>query len=141
MPEAAIFQERMNMKKSKAANLVMAALVLVLSTNGCSFFAPKTEEVAVNTVPVGAEVYVNNSLKGTTPCNVPVSCKGGEIMVKKAGYNTQLYRVGRHLGTCGVMDIVGTVMFLVPAIGLFSAGAYTLDEHNVNISLTKQSEN
>ena len=39
------------------------------------------------------------------------------------------------------MDIVGTVIFLVPAIGLFSSGAYTLDEHTVNVSLTKQSGN
>jgi hypothetical protein len=129
------------MKKSKAANLVMASLVLLLSTNGCSLFAPKTENIAVNTVPAGAEVYVNNDFKGTTPCNVPMSCKGGEIMVKKAGYDTQLYRVGRHLGTCGIVDIVGTVMFLVPAIGLFSAGAYTLDEHTVNVSMTKQAGN
>ncbi|MBR3507140.1 MAG: PEGA domain-containing protein [Lentisphaeria bacterium] len=128
------------MKQSKVVNLVMASLIL-LTANGCSFFAPKTENVAVNTVPAGAEVYVNNDFKGTTPCNVPMSCKGGEIMVRKAGYDTQLYRVGRHLGTCGVMDIVGTVMFLVPAIGLFSAGAYTLDEHNVNVSLTKQAGN
>ena len=128
------------MKKTPVANVVMASLLL-LTTNGCSFFAPKTEEVAVNAVPAGAEVYVNNNFKGTTPCSVPMSCKGGEIMVKKAGYDTQLYKVGRHLGTCGVMDIVGTVLFLVPAVGLFSAGAYTLDEHNVNVSLTKQSEN
>ena len=140
MTGAAIFQERTIMKQSKTANLVMATLVL-LTANGCSFFAPKTENVAVNTVPAGAEVYVNNDFKGTTPCNVPVSCKGGEIMVKKAGYDPQLYKVGRHLGTCGVMDIVGTVMFLVPAIGLFSAGAYTLDEHTVSVPLTKQSGN
>ena len=59
-------------------------------------------------------------------------------MIKKAGYDPQLYKVGRHLGTCGIMDIVGTVIFLVPAIGLFSAGAYTLDEHNVNVSLNKK---
>ena len=128
------------MKKTPVANIVMASLLL-LTTNGCSFFAPKTEEVAVNAGPSGAEVYVNNSFKGTTPCNVPVSCKGGEIMVKKAGYDPQLHKVGRHLGTCGVMDIVGTVLFLVPAVGLFSAGAYTLDEHNINVTLTKQSEN
>ena len=137
---ASNIQERMNMKQSKAANLVMAALVL-LTANGCSFFAPKTEEVAVNSVPAGAEVYVNNSLKGTTPCSVPVSCKGGEIMVKKAGYDPQLYRVGRHLGTCGVMDIVGTVIFLVPAIGLFSAGAYTLDQHNISAQMSKRIDN
>ena len=128
------------MKKTPVANIVMASLLL-LTTNGCSFFAPKTEEVAVNAVPSGAEVYVNNNYKGTTPCSVPVSCKGGEIMVKIAGYDPQLYKVGRHLGTCGIMDIVGTVLFLVPAVGLFSAGAYTLDEHTLNVSLTKQSEN
>jgi len=126
------------MKKSPVANVVMASLLL-LTTNGCSFFAPKTEEVAVNTVPAGAEVYVNNDFKGTTPCNVPMSCKGGEIMVKKAGYDPQLYKIGRSLGTCGVLDIVGTVLFLVPAIGLFSPGAYTLDEHTVNVSLTEKS--
>jgi hypothetical protein len=141
LPGITIFQlERKTMKKTPVANIVMASLLL-LTTNGCSFFAPKTEEVAVNAVPAGAEVYVNNNFKGTTPCSVPMSCKGGEIMVKKAGYNPQLYKVGRHLGTCGVMDIVGTVLFLVPAVGLFSAGAYTLDEHNVNVTLTKQSEN
>ena len=128
------------MKKMPVANIVMASLVL-LTTNGCSFFAPKTEEVAVNTVPAGAEVYVNNSLKGTAPCSVPVSCKGGEILIKKAGYDPQIHKVGRHLGTCGVMDIVGTVIFLVPAIGLFSPGAYTLDEHTINVSLTKKSGN
>ena len=128
------------MKKMPVANIVMASLVL-LTTNGCSFFAPKTEEVAVNTVPSGAQVYVNNNFKGTTPCNVPVSCKGGEILIKKAGYDPQIHKVGRHLGTCGVMDIVGTVIFLVPAVGLFSAGAYTLDEHTINVSLTKQSGN
>ena len=125
------------MKKTPVVNIVMASLVL-LTTNGCSFFAPKTEEVAVNTVPSGAEVYVDNNFKGNTPCSVPVSCKGGEIMGKKDGYDTQLYTVGRHLGTCGIMDIVGTVLFLVPAVGLFSAGAYTLDEHTVNFSLSEQ---
>jgi len=128
------------MKKSPVANAFMAALVL-LTTNGCSFFAPKTEEVAVNTEPSGAEVYVNNSFQGTTPCRVPMSCKGGTITVKKAGYDPQLYTVGKSLGTCGIMDIVGTVIFLVPAIGLFSAGAYTLDEHNINVSMSKKAEN
>ena len=70
-----------------------------------------------------------------------MSCKGGEILVKKSGYDPQIHKIGRHLGTCGVMDIVGTVIFLVPAIGLFSSGAYTLDERTINVNLTKQSEN
>ncbi len=125
------------MKKSRVANVVMAALV-VLTTNGCSLFAPKSETVSVNSEPQGAQVYVNNTLKGTTPCSVSVPCKGADIVVKKDGYNTQVYTIGHSLGTCGILDIVGTVMFLVPVFGLLSDGAYTLDQHTIHAPLTKK---
>ena len=125
------------MKQSPVANVFMAALVL-LATNGCSLFAPKSEDVSINSAPSGAQVYVNNNLKGTTPCSVSVPCKGATIMVKKSGYDPQLHTIGHSLGTCGVLDIVGTVLFLVPVVGLLSSGAYTLDEHTINVSLTKQ---
>ena len=141
MTEAAISQERMNMKQSKAANLVMAAIVLVLSTNGCSLFAPKSETVTINSEPQGAEVLVNNSRQGTTPCNVSLNCKhDATIVVRKQGYESQVFHINSHLGTCGIMDIVGTALFLFPAVGLFSAGAYTLDQHNIYAPMSKASE-
>ena len=59
-------------------------------------------------------------------------------MVKKEGYNSQVYTIGHSLGTCGILDIVGTVMFLVPVVGLFSSGAYTLDQHTINAPMTKK---
>lgn len=138
MTEAANFQEGMNMKISKAANLVMTTLVLVLSTNGCSLFAPKSEKIAINSEPTGAEVLVNNRIEGTTPLSVSLNCKhDATIVVRKEGYTSQVFHVKSSLGTCGIMDIVGTVLFLVPAVGLFSAGAYTLDQHNIYAPLSK----
>ena len=129
------------MKKTPVANVIMAALVL-LATNGCSLFAPKSEDVSINSEPQGAQVLVNNTHRGTTPCSVSLPCKGdATIVVRKDGYKSEVYHVGYSLGTCGILDIVGTVLFLVPAVGLFSAGAYTLDEHTINVSLTKQSGN
>ncbi len=125
------------MKKSRVANVVMAALV-VLSTNGCSLFAPKSETVSVNSEPQGAQVYVNDTLKGTTPCNVSVPCKEANIIVKKEGYNSQYYTIGHSLGTCGILDIVGTVIIIVPVFGLLSSGAYTLDQHTIHAPLTKK---
>ena len=128
------------MKKSRVANVVMATLV-VLTTNGCSLFAPKSETVSFNSEPQGAQVYVNNTLKGTTPCSVSVPCKGADIVVKKDGYNTQVYTIGHSLGTCGILDIAGTVMFLVPVFGLLSDGAYTLDQHTIHAPLAKKAAN
>ena len=127
------------MKKSHLANLVMAALLL-LSTNGCSLFAPWSQTVSVNSSPSGAEVLVNNKHKGFTPCNVDVSCRGATITVRKEGYVSQNHTIGRSLGTCGIMDLVGTFVFLVPVVGLISPGAFTLDERTVDFNMPKVSE-
>ena len=127
------------MKKTPLANIIMAALLL-LTTNGCSLFAPKTEAVSINSAPSGAEVLVNNSYKGTTPCTVDVSCRGATITVRKPGYDSQSHTIGRSLGTCGILDIVGTVICIVPVFGLISSGAYTLDERTVNFNMTKNAE-
>ena len=125
------------MKKSRVANVVMASLVL-LATNGCSLFAPKSETVFVNSEPQGAQVLVNNSNQGMTPCSVSVPCKGATIVVRKDGYSTQVYPLGSSLGKCGILDIAGTVLFIFPVFGLLSSGAYTLDQHTIYAPLSKK---
>ena len=128
------------MKKSRVANVVMASLLLI-TTNGCSLFAPKSEDIFVDSEPQGAQVIAGNR-HGTTPCTISVPCnKDVTVIVKKNGYGTQTYKIGYSLGTCGILDIVGTVLFLVPAVGFFSAGAYTLDQHTVYAPLTKKAAN
>ena len=42
----------------------------------------------------------------------------------------------RHsINGLGILDGVGTLLFLVPAFGLASAGAYSLDEDSVHFTL------
>ena len=124
------------MKKSPVVNLIMAACV-ILTMNGCSLFAPKTETIHIDSDPQGAEVVINDQHL-VTPCSLSVPCnKDLAIAVRKDGYRTDVHYVGYTLGTCGFLDIVGTFLFLVPAVGLISSGAYTLNQHNIYVPLVK----
>ena len=121
----------------KIVGCAMAA-ALLLQTVGCSLFAPWSEEVLIDSDPQGAEVVVPGH-RLTTPATVTVPCdKDLTVVVRKEGFRTQSSSVRRTLGKCGVLDVVGTVLFIVPAVGLFSPGAYTLDHHTVFFVLEKK---
>jgi len=55
------------------------------------------------------------------------------IAADKDGYFPYEQSVGYHFNTTGALDAVGTALFLIPAIGLFTPGAWSLDETNVAI--------
>ena len=127
------------MKKSPFANVMMAALLL-LATNGCSLFAPKTETINIDSDPQDAEAIVNIEHL-STPCTVTVPRDQDLIVtVQKDGYKTQVHKINRTLSTYGVLDIVGTFIFIVPVIGLLSPGAFTLEQHSVYAPLVKESD-
>lgn len=43
--------------------------------------------------------------------------------------------IGNHFNETGALDAVGTCLFLVPAIGLFTPGAWSLDETDITVAL------
>jgi hypothetical protein len=57
------------------------------------------------------------------------------IQCYKEGYAPYQRTIGNHFNTTGVLDAVGTWLFLLPGIGLFTPGAWSLDETDVTISL------
>lgn len=57
--------------------------------------------------------------------------KEKQAIVSTARYSS----IGNELSTTGILDIVGTILFIFPAIGLFFPGAKTLDRQNVAIDL------
>ena len=128
------------MKKSPVANVMMATLMLIV-TNGCSFFAPKTQSISINSEPEAAEVVIDNTEHFTTPCDVTVSRNDNvSIIVRKDGYRTKTVKLNRTLSTTGVLDVVGACIFLVPALGLLSPGAYKMDQNSVYVPLVKDSD-
>ena len=118
------------MKKYPTANVLMAASLL-LATTGCSLFAPRSEDLLVDSEPQEAQVIVAGQ-RLTTPCTIRVPCdKDVTVVLKKEGYRTRVYNIKRTLGKCGTLDLVGGIIFLLPAVGLFSGGAYTLEQHTI----------
>ena len=124
------------MKKYPTANVVMAA-ALFLATTGCSLFAPRSEDIIVDSDPQGAEVMIPGQ-RLMTPCSITVPCdKDVTVVLRKDGYRTEVYNIKRTLGKCGTLDLVGGIIFLLPAVGLFSGGAYTLEQHTIFAPLFK----
>lgn len=79
-----------------ALKLIAAAAGAILVTGCASMMSGTTQEIQVNSNPVGATVYVGSVAKdgsvinkvavGVTPTKVRISRKDGAIVVEKAGY-------------------------------------------------------
>lgn len=114
-------------------------VAIVLSVNvlisGCSTFMPSTQTISVAcsesqaTLQVNGEHYKGNAqMKVSRNANVSIMCT-------KPGYLTAQKSINKKLSGTGIADIVGTFFFLFPGIGLFTPGAWTLEETNVNLSM------
>ncbi len=124
----------------KAGRIFAVSAAALTLASGCSFFGDKTQEVTILTEPKDAEVLVNNKQCGNpvsvvVPCDQPLA-----VVVRKPGYQTCTKTVTPVLSKLGLLDVVGTVLFLVPGIGLFSDAAQELPETNLYIVLDKETE-
>ena len=118
---------------------VAISLGLLILVPGCSLFAPKTEDVTIDSEPTGASVIIPGKARLTTPATVNLPCdKDVTIVVQKEGYYPQTYSIHPTLGKCGILDVVGTLLVLFPAVGLISSGAYTLNQHTVYAPLVEK---
>ena len=116
--------------------LAMAAAACLVVLPGCSAFRSSTQVVMINSNVPEADVYINGAFVGKTPVSTQVKrSKDFGVSVRKAGYVPAALTVESHLNVTGVLDIVGTLLFLVPVIGLFTSGAWSLDETQINVNL------
>jgi hypothetical protein len=67
-----------------------------------------------------------------------VTNKDLDISCQKPGYITSTKKVRTHITTTGVLDAIGGFLFLVPAIGLISPGAWELDQKEIEMTLVKE---
>ena len=105
----------------------VSAIMLVLAS-GCSLFVAKTQTITIDGKPSGAEVVVNG-IPYTPPCEITVPRnKKLDIDIMKDGYYPETMHSSYSLSTTGVLDMVGAYFFLIPAVGFFSDGAFSLDQ-------------
>ncbi len=118
-------------------NLIFVfAVTIILLQGGCSYTNRGAKFVTVTVKPADAYIIVNGvEYHHVSPQYIEVHPNRELMMtVYKPGYREKLYVVGNHLSTVGKVDAWGSI-FIIPFIGLFSNGAWELDEKNINIVL------
>ncbi|RLD12036.1 MAG: hypothetical protein DRI44_02130 [Chlamydiae bacterium] len=122
-------------KKIQSVICVLLCVSILVATSGCSAFRSSRQSINIACYPEGSSVTVNgNHYK--TPATVSVRRNESvSIQCYKKGYQPYNRVIGTHLNTTGILDIVGTCIFILPCIGLFTPGAFSLDETNVLATL------
>ena len=112
-----------------------AALVLAFSS-GCSFLARGEQIVSVTVTPSDAYVIANGQeYHMLSPMFIEVPTRDALLITAyKPGYRTAYYAADSELSTTGKIDAVGGI-FILPALGLFSNGAWRFTDSNVVIDL------
>jgi hypothetical protein len=116
---------------------IIAIILSVAITAGCSCFADYREQVTVMTNVPNAEVFANGDRVGQGT-SVQFSAKRNrnvQIMAKAPGYYPAYRSIDTTLSMTGVLDIIGIFFFIIPFIGLLTPGSRTLDENNVALEL------
>jgi hypothetical protein len=114
-------------------------IVFLFSITGCALiFKTTKEEVKFDSEPAGAQVIVNGTVMGTTPCAFKLESKGTYMIeIRKEGHAIWGKQLTNHVGAGWIiLDILGG---LVPIIIDAATGAwYQLDEKSINAVLIKQ---
>ena len=129
------------MKSIKIVGALISAVVLtVFIINGCAaIFKGSSEGVDFGSDPSGAQVYINGSPRGTTPCKIMLASKGTYVIeFKKEGYNPQTYTITNHVGAGWIiLDVLLTGLIGV-VVDATTGAWYELDSKYVNMILEKQ---
>ena len=110
---------------------------LVITMAGCSAFRPDKQTVKINCNVPETILKINGD---TYKCPNEVNMRrNSKVIVEayKEGYDKYYKQIDYHLSSSAKMDIVGTCIIFFPVFGLLSAGAWDLDETEVNVVLNK----
>lgn len=112
-----------------------AALVLAFSS-GCSFLARGKQLVSVTVTPSDASVIANGvEYHMLSPMFIEVPTRNALLITAyKPGYRTAYYASDSELSSTGRLDALGGI-FILPAAGLLSNGAWKFSESNIVINL------
>lgn len=112
------------------------SLILIASLAGCSTLASKTQQFSVTATPEDASIIINGQMMGKGHAVAQVKRDSSvSVMVRKKGCESMHRAIGHSINGLGILDGVGTLFLLVPAFGLASAGAYSLDEDAIHFTL------
>ena len=116
--------------------LALFAAFFLAFTSGCSFLARGEQIVSVTVTPSDATVIANGAeYHMLSPMYIEVPTRDALLVTAyKAGYRTVFYAADSELSSTGRLDALGSI-FILPAFGLLSNGAWRFTESNIVINL------
>lgn len=112
---------------------VVAALCLSISS--CSLLASGKQPVTVSSNDPQATLRADGQYIGIGSGTISLTKNRAHVITAQNGNKVGSVIIDNGLSPTGVLDIVGTCIFIVPFIGLFSKGAWMLDEDNVVVEV------
>lgn len=89
------------------ANFSKVLLVSILISSCGTLFSPKNDKITIKSEPSGAEVYINEELKGKTPLEFDLKrnvFKKFEAKVRLKGYETSDFQIKKELNTVSIFN-------------------------------------
>jgi hypothetical protein len=118
--------------------IISLTLAISMIISGCSAFVPKTQTVTASCSEPDATLQVNGGQTYTGKTQIEARRdKVFSYSCFKQGYYPAQKSVSYSISPTGIADFIGSMIFLVPIIGIFMPGAWDLDEDNVTINMVK----
>jgi hypothetical protein len=96
-------------------SLVVLTLVCAIQLGCATILGPKDAAIAVNSIPPGAQVFVDGADRGPTPTTLQLDVrKSYTLVLKKSGEPDQSYYLRNYVGAGWV--VLDILLFLVPLI-------------------------
>ena len=120
----------------KYAFLAILSAVILSFASGCSFLARGEQIVSLTVTPSDASVIANGvEYHHLSPMFIEVPTRNALLITAyKPGYRTAYYAADSELTFTGKLDAIGGI-FILPAAGLLSNGAWRFTESNIVIDL------
>jgi len=116
----------------------MAVLLFVsIIVSGCAtIMEGKKQSVSFNSIPSGADVYLNGKHLGKTPLNITIDKpkENGQLKFSKAGYKTLEITVNKKMSSW----LLGNILFggtLGTTTDYASGALYEYDPHSIQVTL------
>jgi hypothetical protein len=113
--------------------IVLLLISALIASQGCSAFQPHTQTVTIQPTNPAAEIIVDGQSRGTGTVSLKLQRDRSHAVLAKVGDRVGAASIGVRISGTGVLDLIGTVLFLLPVIGMCTPGFWELDSTHVNV--------
>jgi len=116
--------------------LVLLLLASVVISGCATIMDGKKQSVSFNSIPSGADVYLNGKHLGTTPLNISIDkpTENGQLKFSKSGYKTLEMSVNKKMSSW----LLGNILFggtFGTTTDYASGALYEYDPHSIQVTL------